>query len=66
MRLGPWIMAWLAVINKTRFDAEDLHELFLYKTHNDWNNGLTPLQSSFECLEQIEDFIERYHKDKEC
>lgn len=60
MKLGEWIAAWLAIINKTRFDAEDLYKMFIIKTYEDWGEGLTPLQSSFECLEEIEDFLKRY------
>lgn len=66
MRVGEWITAWTDIINKTRFDAEDLYIMFIIKTHEDQAEGLTPLQSSWECLEIIEDFIRRYNEVKKC
>jgi hypothetical protein len=66
MKLGEWITAWTAIMDKTRFDAEDLYKMFIIKTHEDQAEGLTPLQSSWECLEIIEDFIRRYGEVKKC
>ena len=63
-KLGEWVTEWLRIIDRTRFDNEDLYKMFIVKTHEDWAEGLTPLQSSWECLEIVEDFIRRYNEVK--
>ena len=66
MNAEQWITAWIREIRGTRFDADDLYEMFIIKTNNDRGEGLSPGESVTECLEIIEDFIARYSEVKKC
>ena len=66
MKQGEWLGWWINRIKTSRFDPEDLHEMFICKVNADYKNGLAPVESAMECLEIIEDFIARYSEVNKC
>ncbi len=66
MKIEEWITLWMSKIRESRFDAADMYKMHTCRLTMDYLDGLSPLVSAMNCLEEIEDFISRYSEVKKC
>jgi len=66
MKIDEWTGWWINRVKTTRFDAQNLYNMFICQINNDYRNGRAPVESANECLQEIEDFISRYSEANKC